>query len=313
MRAAIRERAVVARSRWPTTPSTGSCPKRSSGDPRHQQRLAASRRSGRARCRRQGARRAGVDDDPPRAQMKEAARNLEFSAPPPARRDPQLRRLRELAAAPAASPPTSTPQPARREFGNDPGAGAAEVFSTAARPNIIAAGSRRRPAAPPPAVGVAWPARCPRHLRRDGDRRRIDRRRLRGRAARLCRLRRVDVGPRTRCRGGWRASWTGSAPAARAPLRVGDNWYEVERPREGWRAGGSASTTAPGDDEFSRYLHWLELARELSPTGSTPPARRPEAVQRIEQRISPSRRSSVARRLSSAATRSTASTGRETR
>ena len=50
-----------------------------------------------------------------------------------------------------------------------------------------------------------------------------------------------------------------------APTFVGDNWYEVERAaaKDGKRAGFSLDDLPPGDDEFGRYLHWLELAREL--------------------------------------------------
>jgi excinuclease ABC subunit B len=79
------------------------------------------------------------------AQMKEAARNLEFERAA-AMRDEilQLRRLREeLAAAPGSIPAEVYAAAAegdgtgRRDRG--------PVFSTAARPNVIAAGSRRRP------------------------------------------------------------------------------------------------------------------------------------------------------------------------
>jgi excinuclease ABC subunit B len=80
------------------------------------------------------------------AQMKEAARNLEFERAA-AMRDEilQLRRLREeLAAAPGSIPAdvyaaaaTESDGAGRRDRG--------PVFSTAARPNVIAAGSRRRP------------------------------------------------------------------------------------------------------------------------------------------------------------------------
>ncbi len=77
------------------------------------------------------------------AQMKEAARNLEFERAA-AMRDEilQLRRLRdELNAAPGEIPADVYAAAAmdgpRREH--------REVFSTAARPNIVAAGSRRRP------------------------------------------------------------------------------------------------------------------------------------------------------------------------
>lgn len=50
-----------------------------------------------------------------------------------------------------------------------------------------------------------------------------------------------------------------------APTFVGDNWYEVERAAaaDGQRAAFSLDDLPPGDDEFSRYLHWLELAREM--------------------------------------------------
>ena len=50
-----------------------------------------------------------------------------------------------------------------------------------------------------------------------------------------------------------------------APTFVGDNWYEVERAaaKDGKRAGFSLDDLPPGDDEFGRYLHWLERAREL--------------------------------------------------
>ena len=50
-----------------------------------------------------------------------------------------------------------------------------------------------------------------------------------------------------------------------APTFVGDNWYEVERAAvaNGNRAGFSLDDLPPGEDEFRRYLRWLELAREL--------------------------------------------------
>ena len=50
-----------------------------------------------------------------------------------------------------------------------------------------------------------------------------------------------------------------------APTFVGDNWYEVERAAaaDGKRAAFSLDELPPGYDEFARYLHWLELAREL--------------------------------------------------
>ncbi|MEP7040287.1 MAG: hypothetical protein ABI864_01810 [Chloroflexota bacterium] len=72
-----------------------------------------------------------------------------------------------------------------------------------------------------------------------------------------------------------------------APTFVGDNWYEVERAStsDGVRAGFSLDDLPPGDDEFSRYLHWLELARELladrlDTAGVAAPA---DALERIER------------------------------
>lgn len=54
-----------------------------------------------------------------------------------------------------------------------------------------------------------------------------------------------------------------------APTFVGDNWYEVERAAAagGKRAAFSLDDLPPGEDEFGRYLHWLELARELLADG----------------------------------------------
>ena len=77
------------------------------------------------------------------------------------------------------------------------------------------------------------------------------------------------------------------ASGEEAPTFVGDNWYEVERAAaaNGERAGFSLDDLPPGDEEFSRYLHWLELARELladrlDAVGETAPA---EALERIER------------------------------
>jgi hypothetical protein len=55
------------------------------------------------------------------------------------------------------------------------------------------------------------------------------------------------------------------AAGEEAPTFVGDNWYEVERAAasNGQRAAFSLDELPPGDDEFGRYLRWLELAREL--------------------------------------------------
>jgi hypothetical protein len=53
-----------------------------------------------------------------------------------------------------------------------------------------------------------------------------------------------------------------------APSFVGDNWYEVERAaaaeRDGHRrrAAFSLDELPPSDDEFARWMRWLELARE---------------------------------------------------
>ena len=76
------------------------------------------------------------------------------------------------------------------------------------------------------------------------------------------------------------------ASGEEAPTFVGDNWYEVERAaaRDGTRAGFSLDDLPPGDDEFQRYLHWLELAREqladrLDAAGAAPD----DALQRIER------------------------------
>jgi hypothetical protein len=83
--------------------------------------------------------------------MKEAARNLEFERAAALRDEIlQLRRLREeLAAAPGEIPADVYAAAAQAgEFGGDgsrPGRERREVFSTAARPNVIPAGSRRRP------------------------------------------------------------------------------------------------------------------------------------------------------------------------
>jgi hypothetical protein len=72
-----------------------------------------------------------------------------------------------------------------------------------------------------------------------------------------------------------------------APTFVGDNWYEVERAAavDGKRAAFSLDELPPGDDEFTRYLHWLELAREqladsLDAAADGAPA---EALERIAQ------------------------------
>ena len=81
--------------------------------------------------------------------MKEAARNLEFERAAALRDEVlQLRRLREELAAATGSIPAEVYAAAAEagEFNGETHRRASrEVFSTAARPNIIAAGSRRRP------------------------------------------------------------------------------------------------------------------------------------------------------------------------
>jgi excinuclease ABC subunit B len=83
------------------------------------------------------------------AQMKEAARNLEFERAAALRDEVlQLRRLREeLAAAPGSIPAEVYAAAAedRRDGDGRRGSESSRVFSTATTPNVIAAGSRRRP------------------------------------------------------------------------------------------------------------------------------------------------------------------------
>ncbi len=84
------------------------------------------------------------------AQMKDAARNLEFERAASLRDEIlQLRRLREeLAAAPGSVPAdvyAAAADAADGQADGDARRERREVFSVAARPNVIAAGSRRRP------------------------------------------------------------------------------------------------------------------------------------------------------------------------
>ena len=85
------------------------------------------------------------------AQMKEAARNLEFERAAALRDEIlQLRRLREELAAAPGTIPADVYAAARRSRLGGCATGRAcrtrrEVFSVSARPNVIAAGSRRRP------------------------------------------------------------------------------------------------------------------------------------------------------------------------
>jgi len=83
------------------------------------------------------------------AQMKEAARNLEFERAAALRDEIlQLRRLREeLAAAPGDIPADVYAAAAQAGDGRDGrrGSEASRVFSTATTPNVIPAGTRRRP------------------------------------------------------------------------------------------------------------------------------------------------------------------------
>jgi hypothetical protein len=65
----------------------------------------------------------------------------------------------------------------------------------------------------------------------------------------------------------WFTTWLRDR-GEQAPTFVGDNWYEVERtaaqpgPNGRQRAAFSLDELPPSDDEFARYLRWLELARE---------------------------------------------------
>jgi hypothetical protein len=84
------------------------------------------------------------------AQMKEAARNLEFERAAALRDEIlQLRRLREeLAAAPGTIPADVYAAAAESSGNGDEARRSSEagrVFSAATTPNVIAAGSRRRP------------------------------------------------------------------------------------------------------------------------------------------------------------------------
>jgi excinuclease ABC subunit B len=81
------------------------------------------------------------------AQMKEAARNLEFERAAALRDEIlQLRRLREeLAAAPGSIPADVYAAAADASDEAAPRRERREVFSVAARPNVIPAGTRRRP------------------------------------------------------------------------------------------------------------------------------------------------------------------------
>jgi len=84
------------------------------------------------------------------AQMREAARNLEFERAAALRDElVALRRLREeLAAAPGEIPAEVyvAAAEAGRDGWGDGSSPRRQMFTTAARPNIIPAGTRRRPA-----------------------------------------------------------------------------------------------------------------------------------------------------------------------
>jgi excinuclease UvrABC nuclease subunit len=82
------------------------------------------------------------------AQMKEAARNLEFERAAALRDEVlQLRRLREeLAAAPGSIPAEVYAAAAADSAENGRrGSESSRVFSVQTTPNVVAAGSRRRP------------------------------------------------------------------------------------------------------------------------------------------------------------------------
>ncbi len=63
-----------------------------------------------------------------------------------------------------------------------------------------------------------------------------------------------------------------------SPTFVGDNWYEVERGSAGAGPGARAAFTLdelpPSGEEWSRWLRWMELAREdlASALDAAPPA-----------------------------------------
>ncbi len=80
------------------------------------------------------------------AQMKEAARNLEFERAAALRDELlQLRRLREEIAAAPGTIPADVYAAVEADQADTSRRRPGEVFSTATRPNVVAAGSRRRP------------------------------------------------------------------------------------------------------------------------------------------------------------------------
>jgi len=89
----------------------------------------------------------------------------------------------------------------------------------------------------------------------------------------------------------WFVDWLRSAGEV-APSFVGDNWYEVERAAasQGNRAAFSLDDLPPGDEEFARYLSWLELAREaladaLDAAGDNAPAASLQPIERQDLRL----------------------------
>ena len=86
------------------------------------------------------------------------------------------------------------------------------------------------------------------------------------------------------------------AAGEEAPLFVGDNWYEVERaaapsaPNGEGRASFSLDDLPPNADEFTRFLRWLELAREaladaLDAAGEAAPTAALEAIDRQDRAL----------------------------
>ncbi|MEO8252061.1 MAG: hypothetical protein ABI978_05875 [Chloroflexota bacterium] len=93
----------------------------------------------------------------------------------------------------------------------------------------------------------------------------------------------------------WFVDWLRQA-GEEAPSFVGDNWYEVERaamragPDGARRAAFSLDDLPPSEGEFVRYLHWLELARELladslDAAGDDPPVDALKPVERQDRSL----------------------------
>ena len=81
-------------------------------------------------------------------------------------------------------------------------------------------------------------------------------------------------------------AWLASS-GEEAPQVVGDNWYEVERGAAGAGPGERATFTLdelpPSDEEWTRWLGWLEIAREELAAALDEAV--PEAAERVAGRI----------------------------